>query len=62
MHVCLDVFLDELISVWKSTCHAMVIYMSQRFSIMLCFFHFFLSFKYDFYVDAEKMIVKMREI
>ena len=30
---------------------------------MLCFFlHFFNSFKYGFHVDAERMIVKTREM
>ena len=52
----------------ESTCHEMVIHLSQRFSIMLCFFFvvilalFFISFKYDFLVDAERSIVKTREM
>ena len=44
----------------------MVIQLSQRFSSMLClliyFLHFFISFKYDFHVDAVRMIVKTREM
>ena len=43
----------------------MVIHLSLRFSTMLCliiFLHFFISFKYDFHVDAERMIVKTREL
>ena len=48
----------------ESTCHEMVIHLLQRLSSMLCFFviflHFFISFKYDFHVEAERMIVKMR--
>ena len=50
----------------ESTCHEMVIHLSQRLSSMLCFLvvflHFFISFKYNFHVDAERMIVRMREI
>ena len=49
----------------ESTCHEMVIYLSQIFSNMLCLFiflHFFVSFKYDFHIDAERMIVKTREM
>ena len=48
----------------ESTCHEMVIYLLQRLSSMLCFvvlvffLHFFISSKYDFQVDAERMIVK----
>ena len=53
----------------ESTCNEMVIHLSQRFSSMLCyvcffsfvfFLHFFISSKYDFHVDAERMIVKAR--
>ena len=29
---------------------------------MVIFFTFFISFKYDFYVDAESMIVRKREM
>ena len=44
----------------ESTCHDIVIYLSQRFN-MLCFVclflnFFFISFKYDLYVDAERLI------
>ena len=57
----------------ESTCHEMVIYPSQKFSSMLCvcvggggvvctFLHFFISPKYDFHVDVERMIVKTREM
>ena len=43
----------------ESTCHEMVIYLSQRFSSIFCvFLHFFISSKYAFYVEAERMIVK----
>ena len=32
-------------------------------SYVVCWFlHFFISFKYDFHVDAERMIVKTREM
>ena len=56
----------------ESTCHEMVVHLSQRCSSMLCLFifinfffflgggHFFISFKYDFNVDAERMTVKTR--
>ena len=47
------------------TCHVMVIHLSQKFNSML-FFSFFIfffnSFKCDFDVDAERMIVKTREM
>ena len=56
-------------------CRQMVIHLSQRSSSMLCccfvvffvcfFSHFFALFrllKYDFRVDAERMIVKKREM
>ena len=55
----------------ESTCHEIVICLLQRFSSMLCFFGvwgfffllFFISFKYDFPVDTERMIVTtQREI
>ena len=49
----------------ESTCHEIVIYLSQRFSSMLCvvvFLHFYISSKYDFHVDAERMTVKTREM
>ena len=47
----------------ESTCDEMVIHLSQRLSSVLCliFLHFFISLKYDFYDDAERMIVKMRK-
>ena len=38
----------------ESTCHEMVIYLSQIFSSMLCFMHFSISFKYDFLDDGER--------
>ena len=48
----------------ESTCHEMVIHLSQRFSSMLCLFlflqFFVISFRYDFHVDAGRMIVKAR--
>ena len=44
----------------------MVIYLSQRFSSMLCLFiyfvHFFISFKHHFHIDAEIKIVKIWEM
>ena len=43
----------------ESTCLETVIHLSQRFSGMLCLFiflHFFISFKYDFHVDVERVI------
>ena len=40
----------------------MVIYLSQIFSSMLFLLHFFISFKSDFHVDADRMIVKTREM
>ena len=56
----------------ESTCHEMVIYLSQRFSSMSCFYYvfvlffvfctFFISSKYDSYIDAEIIIVKTREM
>ena len=46
----------------ESTRHEMINHLSQRFRSMLCLFyfcvHFFNSFKYDFHVDAERMIVR----
>ena len=30
--------------------------------VYLIFLHFFISFKYDFHVDAERMIEKTREL
>ena len=50
----------------ESTCHEMVIHLSQ--SLVAClvllydFWHFFIISKYDFHVDAERMIVKTREM
>ena len=32
------------------------------FVFVCCFSHFFISFKYDFLFDVEKIIVKTREI
>ena len=50
----------------ESKCHGMIIYLSQRFSSMPCFLcaflHFFISFEYDFHVDADRMMVKTREM
>ena len=49
----------------ESTCLKMSIHLAQRFSRILCLFiyvHLFISFKYDFHVDAERMIVKTREM
>ena len=46
----------------ESTCHEMVICLSQIFSSMLCvFFHFYISSKYDVHIDAERMIIKTQE-
>ena len=59
----------------ESSCHEMVIHLSQRLSLFiylscilcvcLCFvvvvFALFISFKYDFHVDTERMTVKTRE-
>ena len=45
----------------ESTCYEVAIYLSQRFSNVVLF-HRFISFKYDFHVDAERMIVKTREM
>ena len=50
----------------ESTCYEMVIHLSQRFSSMLdlccCFLlHFFISFKYDFHVDAEEWWLKRKK-
>ena len=51
----------------ESAWDEMIVHLSQRFRSMICFFvvcccycflHFFISFKYDVYVDAERMIVK----
>ena len=48
----------------ESTCHKMVIWLLKRFSCMKCLFflHFFISFKRDFHVDAESMIVRTHEM
>ena len=51
----------------ESVCHEMVIHLSQRFCGMLgLFFIFFcifsLSFKYEFHVGADRMIVNTREM
>ena len=50
----------------ESSCHEMVSHLSQSFSSMLCFcmgfLHFFISSKYDFHVDAERMIVKRENV
>ena len=49
----------------ESACHEMVFHLSQRFISMLCFcmfLHFFISSKYDFHAEAERMIVKTREM
>ena len=48
----------------ESTWHEMVIDLSQRFSSMLSVvvFSLFISFKHAFYVDAERMIVKTRNV
>ena len=46
----------------ESTSNEMIIHLSQRFSSLLYFFlHFFISFKYDFHIDAERMIDKTRD-
>ena len=45
----------------ESACREMVIFLTQRFSNIL-FFSLFISLKYDFHVDAERMIVKTREM
>ena len=54
----------------ESTCHEMVIYLPQRFSSMLCCCFFFLGggctfslvLNMIFHVDADRMIVKTREM
>ena len=47
----------------ESACHEMVIHLSQRFSSRsYVFLHFFISLKYDFHIDAKRMIVKTREL
>ena len=49
----------------ESACHELIIHLSQRFSSILgfdFFLQFFISFKYDFHVDAERIIVKTREM
>ena len=47
----------------ESTCHKTVIGLLKRFKCMKwSFFTFLISFKYDFYVDAESMIVRTREL
>ena len=52
----------------ESTCHAMIIHLSQRFSsvlwpcyVFVCFLHFLISFKYDVHVDPERTIVKTQK-
>ena len=47
----------------ESTFHDMIIHLSQRFRSMLCLFfvYFVISFKYDFHIDAERIIVKTRK-
>ena len=47
----------------ESTCHEMVVDLLKCFScIKRSAFHFFISLKYDFHVDAERMIVRTREM
>ena len=47
----------------ESTCHDMVIHLLHAMCIYLfVFLRFFVSFKSDFNVDAERMIVKTREM
>ena len=47
----------------ETTCHKMVIGLLKRLICMkYLFFHFFISFKHDFHVDAESMIVITREM
>ena len=47
----------------KSTCHEMVSDLLRIFSCMkYLFLHFFISSKYDFHVDAERMIAKTGEM
>ena len=61
--LCTLTFFD--ICMEESTCHEMVIHLSQRLSSMLCFlyvFALFISSKNAFHVDAERMIVKTREM
>ena len=50
----------DLILVWKKV-HAMqweLIYQKDLFVGNVNFFHFFISSKYDFHVDAERVIAK----
>ena len=55
----------HLISVWKKV-HAMKWLFIYRRDLVACyvfvFFNFFISSKYDCHVDAERMIVKTREM
>ena len=53
----------------ESACHEMVIFIYRRdFVVCYVYFHFFffcifsLSFKYEFHVDADRMIVNTREM
>ena len=46
----------------ERTCYEMVLNLWQRFSSMLCFFHFCISSKYNFHVNAERMVVKTLEM
>ena len=46
----------------ENTCHGMVVYLSQRFSSMLYFLHFFISSIYEFHIDAEIRIFKTRDM
>ena len=41
----------------ESTCRDMVIDL-LKFSCMKCFFALFMNSKYDFYVDAERIVAK----
>ena len=54
----------------ESTCHEMIIHLSQRSSSMLCYvmlcyvylfiLYLFISIYFDFHVDTERIIVKKK--
>ena len=47
----------------ESTCHEMIIDLLKKLLYeMFNFLHFFISFKYDFHVDAERIIVNCQQL
>ena len=42
----------------ESTCHEMVSSIAKISQYVMGVLYFFISFKYDFHVEAERMIVK----